>query len=165
MLDSSKNPAFGAALSQTPGLNVVFIHVVRHPLGVVYSWKRQREKKSDKALYNTRKPLALAALEWTGSNLMCEIAKLRNPLLSIFVRYENLGDVSTQDMLMHQMELVKGGEDHPPLSHVMSGNPGTAWQDADFELDEEWKTGLSLFEKILYGALTYPLYVFYMGRD
>jgi len=69
-------------------------------------------------------------------------------------------------MVLHQVELAKGGEDHPPLSHMMSDNSGiTSWDEEEFAFEDEWKTGLSLFEKLFYGALTYPLFAFYAGRE
>jgi len=166
MLDSSRNPAYGASLSQTPGLNVVFIHVVRHPLSEVYACKRQRMESSEAAFPNAGKSLARVALEWSITNLLCEFAKIRNPLKSSYLRYENLADPSSQDMVLHQVELAKGGEDHPPLSHMMSDNSGiTSWDEEEFAFEDEWKTGLSWFEKLFYGALTYPLFAFYAGRE
>ncbi len=164
LLDSSKNPAFGAALAQSDDVDLRFIHVVRHPLGVVYSWKRQRAKNSDAALHKTRKNLALAALEWTGSNLLCELAKLRAAHGSIVLRYEHLADPNVSRKVVETVRALNSDPDQSPMSHVMSGNPGAASRSTDFRLDEEWRTGLTLLEKLFYGALTYPLFVLYAFR-
>jgi len=78
LIDSSKNPAFGRVLALSDALDVQFVHVVRNPLGVAYSWKRQRNSGSEHGLHKQRKSIAMAALEWTGSNLLSSISKWRS---------------------------------------------------------------------------------------
>ena len=156
-LDSSKNPAFARLLAS--GLDVRIIHVVRHPLGVVYSWKRQRNRTADNALYRQKKNLLVAALEWTASNALASLTKAISPGKSMVIHYEQM----SQPQVLEQLVAFTGvqGAAGEAKSHAMAGNPGKAARDGDFRLDEEWRTAFSLWEKLLYGAVTMPLYIFY----
>jgi len=165
MLDRSKSPAYGAALSQINGLDVVFVHIIRHPLGVIYSWKRHNESIGHSTTNGSKSSLLKVAVKWNVTNLLCEIAKLRNPLKSINIQYEDLGNPSLQELLMNQMELMKAGESQKPQNHLMFGEIGADFIEAEFELNEEWRMGLSTFEKLLYGVITYPLYLFYLRKE
>ena len=156
-LDSSKNPAFARLLAS--GLDVRIIHVVRHPLGVVYSWKRQRSRAQDNKLYKVRKNLFLAALEWTGSNLLASLTKALSPGQAMVVHYEDMADPEVIARLA-AFAGVTGGEGEAK-SHAMAGNPGKAAREGEFRLDEEWRKELKLWEKLLYGAVTLPIYIFY----
>ena len=164
IIDSSKNPAFGYALTQTDSLDVQFLHIVRHPLGVVYSWKRQRERNPDVPLYRVRKPLMLAALQWTISNLFCEIAKFRSLGVHRLVRYEDLADAEKLDSLVASYA-VAGNDKNTSEIHAMSGNPGKASRSGSFVIDDDWKTSLRWWEKLVYGSVTYPLFLLYRLRQ
>lgn len=159
LLDSSKNPAFARLMAS--GLEVRLVHVVRHPLGVVYSWKRQRGRVQDNKLYRVKKNLLVAALEWTGSNLLASWTKALSPGRSMLVHYERMAEPEVLDALV---DFAGGPGEGEAKSHAMAGNPGKSAREGDFRLDEEWRTGLSLFEKLLYGAITMPVYIFYAGR-
>lgn len=161
IIDSSKNPAYALLLDQANGVDLHLVHVVRHPLGVVYSWKRQRKRSQDVALYRQRKSLVLAALEWNFSNALSGLTKLRARNDALTIRYEDLGVGVTDELLAklsNQPTAPDNGSDD--LDHVMSGNPGSAAKSDAFSADEEWKSGLRLWEKLVYGALTYPVYLF-----
>ena len=159
-LDSSKNPAFARLLAS--GLDVRIIHVVRHPLGVVYSWKRQRAKAGEAALYQVRKNLFVAALEWTASNLLASLTKAISPGRSMVVHYEEMADPQVISDLIGFCGAADGAGE--AKSHAMAGNPGKSAREGDFRLDEEWRSALSPWEKLLYGAVTMPLYIFYPRR-
>ena len=165
-IDSSKNPSYGLIVDGAEGVDMTVIHVVRHPLGVVYSWKRQRTRTQDAALYRARKPLFVAALEWTASNFLAEVMKWRTSSPTITVRYEDLGSEKTEALLQKlQAETAAGTlSSQQDKNHAMSGNPGNAARQSVFSEDSEWRTGLSLFEKIIYGAVTYPVFILYMRK-
>ena len=160
-IDSSKNPAYALLLDRADDIELRLIHVVRHPLGVVYSWKRQRQRSQEVTLYRQRKPLVLAALEWSASNALAGLVKMRARHPALTIRYEDIGTSRTKELLS---DLADPAATSDPgvddLDHVMSGNPGAASKSDAFAADNEWQTGLKLWEKVVYGALTYPVYVF-----
>lgn len=161
IIDSSKNPAYALLLDDDEKLDLFVIHLVRNPLGVVYSWKRQRSRPQNVGLYRSRKTLIIAAIEWSVSNFITQIVKWRLNCRVVTVQYESL-DVFDLNALCSGFP--KPVEEHNQTrlcqNHVMSGNPGTSSQKRTFVPDVEWETGLHLWEKILYGAITYPVYFF-----
>lgn len=159
VIDSSKNPAFGRLLSLAPGLDVRFVHVVRHPLGVAFSWKRQRGSGSDHGLHQQVKSLPLAALEWAGSNLLSELAKWRVRGAHRTLRYEDLGDAALLQGVAQPL-----APQGPEGRHAMAGNPSDASRQRQFRLDEDWKTGLSALEKAVCLAIAGPVLLFYRRR-
>ena len=162
VLDNSDRPAYAAALAQAKGLDLAFFHVVRHPMATAYAAKRDRQSE-DETNPKGRSAIS-AALNWTLSNLSYELVKFRSPLKCTYLRAEHLGDPSLQDILSNQINIVKGGSLHQELTHVISGDPAQPWSETATEPEETWQTGLSWPQKIFCGALTYPLYVFYMNR-
>jgi hypothetical protein len=159
LIDSSKNPAFGRLLAMADGIDVQFVHVVRHPLGVAYSWKRQLQSGSNHVLHKQHKSLAMASLEWAASNLLSEIAKWRILGMHHTIRYESLGDPTVLN------ELVPAS--YTPTStvqHAMSGNPSAASRQQNFLLDEEWCSGLTGLEKAVCFAISGPILLFYRNK-
>lgn len=159
VIDSSKNPAFGRLLALAPRLNVTLLHVVRHPLGVAYSWKRQRSSGSKHKLHRQIKSVYRSTIEWTFSNLLSELAKLQVQGPHYTIAYEKLG---TTDALDH-IEL-QTSENGPIERHAMSGNPSAASRETGFRLDEAWRDGLTGFEKAACRVLSFPLDLLYRGK-
>ena len=162
-IDSSKNPGYGLLLDQVDGLEMTFVHIIRHPLGVVYSWKRQRNRSQDVLLYRQSKPLFVAAIEWTASNFLAEIMKRRVRGKVYTLNYEEIG-TEKADTLINKIVETHDRQGARRINHTMAGNPGSAARQAEFLVDEEWQTGLNMAEKLLCGLVTYPLYFFYAGR-
>jgi len=161
VIDSSKNPAYGLILDRAPQMDMTIIHIVRHPLGVVYSWKRQRQRNQEAALYRVRKPLLLASVEWTLSNIFAEVMKWRSCSRAITVHYEDLGSLKMNELLQNLKSDAGSTVPSSAKNHVMSGNPGGAAQQNEFTEDTEWRTGLSLIEKAAYGIITLPIFFIY----
>ena len=161
VIDSSKNPAFGRLLALSPGFEVHFCHIVRHPLGVAFSWKRQRASNSKHKLHKQRKSLVIASLEWLVSNILSELVKWRMVGNHNTLFYEKLTDV---DLLAKLNVSKKMNEATVEGYHAIAGNPSENSRSKVFILDENWKNGLRFPEKLLCLLLVAPMLLYYGYR-
>jgi hypothetical protein len=170
IVDSSKEPHYSYILRTIPSLEVFFLHLVRDPRAVAYSWKHNRKRETgltnDAALMETRGS-ATSAAYFDVSNIAAELMWARSPDHYMFLRYE--------DFLKEPEETIRTigrfvGEDLDPgrviadrvltlgPTHTAWGNPNRFEKGAiALKADDSWKTSMPLHRRVAVTALTLPL--------
>jgi hypothetical protein len=153
VVDSSKSPAFALLLSTVSALDISFVHLVRDPRGVAYSWSRQKHSPDFPRHLDRQGPLT-TAMKWVTWNAAAEALITTRPgRRSMRVRYEDF--VSRPEGTLRAITKLVGTErDDLPLidsstarlgpAHTIGGNPirfsaGTV----KFSPDEEWQSRMS----------------------
>ena len=166
IIDSSKGPIFGLAVSRLPGASVTLIHLVRDSRGCAFSWmgRKARSELGEKA-FMRRLPAHRAALAWTGKNLQADILR-RQRCQHIFLRYEDLVAQPAFEVnkILGQIGLSSISPDqngifHPPVSHGIWGNPDR-WSSkhaTKVTEDKRWLTGLSTRDFAVTTLISAPL--------
>jgi len=169
LVDSSKRPSDAALLEFLPGVEPFYVHLVRDPRAVAYSWKRR------KALRDAAAPAEMvphgtvdSAVNWVMWNLAAGAVRRRSgKSRSMLLRYE--------DFVLHPRDAVAAiakmlGEDGAELpfegdrtvrlgtNHTVSGNPSRfTTGTVEIRPDEEWISGQRPVDRWVTTALTLPL--------
>lgn len=165
IVDSSKEPAYGYALSIIPGVDFRVLHLVRDPRAAAYSWlkKKPQPDSEDRELMHRFSPVKSAAL-WDTWNLSAE--KLWRDGKYLRVRYEDfITDPRTS--FERILELLDEGAELPlasdrevklGVSHTVSGNPNR-FETGNVALkpDRAWTKDMSPRDRNLVTGLTFPL--------
>lgn len=147
VVDSSKQIGRLAGLLATPGLDVRPIHLVRSPHGVVYS-KLRKERGL------LRESLTYLSVTLQIRDLLADRAHAR-------VRYEELAGHTERALRRLMPEL---GRDFEPDQlawagrerHNLGGNRMRFQKHSEIRPDLAWRTGLSLWQKAVVGAVAGP---------
>ena len=170
IVDSSKNPAYGYLLTQSPGLNVTLIHMLRDPRAVAFSWSRTKLFEPDETRKDlmARKGAFESSLQWGARNAVTEL--LVRPEADGYVRisYEDL--VARPDAALRAVLAAVGEEgrdrsfvdgdvvrlDRP--NHSVFGNP-IRFQRGPVKVrgDDEWVAAMSPTGRRIVAASTWPL--------
>ena len=165
IVDSSKEPAYGYALSTIPDLDFRVLHLVRDPRAAAYSWlkKKRQPDSEDREFMHRFSPTKSAAL-WDFWNAAAEALWRGGKYLRL--RYEDfVADPSTSfeqilDLLDEDAELPLAGEREVMLgiSHTVSGNPNR-FDTGSVALrpDQAWKKDMNPRDRNLVTGLTSPL--------
>lgn len=173
VVDSSKDPSFLFLLLQNPDLDVDVIHLVRDPRAVAYSWttrKRLPEVVGRTAYMRTYRAGRSAGF-WLATNLLAEVGGRRARRYHR-VRYEDFVNAPAQAV----RGVVGSGAAETPFidgnkvkfvktEHLVKGNPDR-FQSGWIEIapDQRWESHLPAMQKLLVGALCFPLMVRYGYR-
>jgi hypothetical protein len=169
IIDSSKEPFFGLAVSKTK-LDVTFVHLVRDSRGCAFSWKKAKARMElGKHEFMPQFPAYWSALAWVANNLQAEILRRRR-CQNIVLRYEDLVDNPSLEVnkILNQLGLPPISRDqngifHAPMSHGIWGNP-SRWSSMDgikVIKDERWVTELSKVDFTLSTLISAPLLKWY----
>jgi hypothetical protein len=164
IVDTGKDPVFGACLTRLSSAVVDVVHVVRDPRGVAYSMKKQVRSDSEPRDM-PRQPAAATAWRWLAKNLIVQIALKRFAHRYVLVRYEDL--VAAPEACLLRIAKATGlpvadpraaVDDlaHPPADHhLVAGNPGVRRLGGALRLsvDEEWRAGLPVRDQRLVVAI------------
>jgi hypothetical protein len=162
VVDSSKRTGDAAILRLMPGVDPFFVHLVRDPRAVAYSW-RVRDSRHG--------PLQTMR-EWTVANLSDEaVRRSDEPGRSIRVRYE---DFVARPRATVEAVVALVGEwpsDLPFLDehtvdlrvhHTVGGNPSRFERGRVRLVNEEaWRAKLSSTDRLAVAALAWPLMLRY----
>ena len=173
LIDSSKDPAFAAALDGIPGVRSHLIHVVRDPRAAFWSRVRKSHGGSgdDSPLLATR-----FAGSWLRTNFLAELAMRRHQSgRTTRVRYEDF--MSNPARILLDISTMVGVDPGPlPLqgpttailrpNHTASGNARVRFKSGPVELklDDEWRRQLDPTGRRTVTALTAPLLIRYGYR-
>jgi Sulfotransferase family len=173
IVDSSKRPSEAALLRLLPGVVPYYVHMVRDPRAVAYSWQRRKQWTASTTASPTRfmrrhGPVD-STLGWISFNLAAEAVANRHASgNSMRLRYEDFMS-SPQDVLRALAELV---DEHPAQlpfvaertvqlggNHTVSGNP-SRFKVGTVELrdDDEWRAKQSKFDRIIVTSLALPFF-------
>jgi hypothetical protein len=167
IVDSSKEPAHGYAMSLIPDVDFRVVHLIRDPRAAAYSWlKKKPQPDSEEKEFMHRKSAAQSAVLYDCWNASAEALWRRTPEKYRRLRYEvfvanpreslerilGLVGVTAELPLASERELRLG------VSHTVSGNPNR-FETGPVELrpDREWKDKMSTRDKALVTVLTTPL--------
>lgn len=172
IVDSSKVPVYGLALARHKAFDVRFLHLVRDPRAVAFSWQR----KKDSLTGNTKRLMtqhsaAKSSLMWIGWNAIAQILWARSDSY-LRIRYE---DFVTAPQETCAAILRHAGVPDPDLSafvgpttvhlepsHSVSGNPARfSTGNVSIRGDSEWTEKLRPKSRIVTIALTWPLLLWY----
>ena len=169
IVDSSKRPSDAAALRLVAGVTPYFVHLVRDPRAVAYSWRRRKEQPDrDRPAELAQHGPIDSTISWVVWNLAAEALRSRAPAeRSLVVRYEDFV-ASPRGTLGTIVELA--GE--PPASlpfkqervaqlsgnHTASGNP-SRFKTGAIELreDTEWMRKQRRADRLAVTGLALPL--------
>jgi hypothetical protein len=169
IVDSSKRPPDGALLRLLPGIVPYYVHLVRDPRAVAYSWSR-RKQQLDKGRPAEMKPHGPAAstLSWIGWNVAAEALRRRHPReKSLVLRYEDF--VARPRPSLEAIAALVGERPEPlPIegerdallapNHTVSGNP-SRFSIGRIQLreDREWMTRQPVRDRLLVTGLAAPM--------
>jgi Sulfotransferase family len=167
IVDSSKEPAHGYAMSLVPGIDFYVLHLIRDPRAAAYSWLKQKpqpdtDTREHMARFSPTKSSAL----WDSWNVSAEALWRRIPDKYLRLRYEDfVADPRTSlERILGLVGATAGlplaGEREVRLgvSHTVSGNPNRFETGAvELRPDREWISSMNLRDRILVTALTFPL--------
>jgi len=169
IVDTSKEPAYGYALSMVPGIDLRVLHLVRDPRAAAHSWakKKPQPDSADREFMHRKTPTQSAVL-WDAWNTAIE-ALWRERYLRL--RYEDfISDPrSSFEQILElvgeedaELPLVGGNQVKLGVSHTVSGNPNRFDTGAvELRQDREWQKKMKPRDKALVTALTFPLLTHY----
>ncbi|WP_273887988.1 sulfotransferase [Rubrobacter naiadicus] len=168
VVDSSKEPAHGYAMSHAPGVELYALHLVRDPRAAAYSWqKKKRQPDTENREYMFSSPPARSAVMWNAWNAAAEALWRKTPDRYLRLRYEEFV-ADPRASFLSILKLVDEEDARIPLtgergvelgvSHTVSGNPNR-FETGTVELreDRRWQTEMSPRDRALVTALTAPL--------
>jgi hypothetical protein len=178
IVDSTKDAAYALLLSGAPGIDFRVVHLVRDSRGVAYSWTKKQVQRPEYALHPTlggtfmgSRTTRRGALLWAGKNLLFSLLRLsrRHRL----VRYESLVCEPERELgavLRLAVEGRAAGEAETDVResfeflpfHTLGGNR-VRFERGPIRLraDDEWRRNMQRSQRVLVGALTFPLLVAY----
>jgi hypothetical protein len=169
VVDSSKRPSDGAVLRLLPGIDPYFVHLVRDPRAIVFSWRRRkREVDTGTETAMPRQPLLQSIGGWLELNLAADaVRKAAGPSRSMLLRYEDLMDQPRSWIARIATMLAEPVEPNPFLddhtvrlgpNHTVAGNPGRFTRGpVELRADVEWMSAMARRDRMLTTALTAPL--------
>ena len=160
IVDSTKIPGEAALLPSVPGIDPLYLHLVRDPRAVAHSWSRQKG-------YVHAMPPARSAAYWVGFNLASRALCKRHPERSTVMRYEDF--IQDPAAAIGSLIALCGGDpsDNPVhgrtaelgANHTVTGNPDRFKIGATEirAFDGVWQAELSTYAKLATLALSWPL--------
>jgi hypothetical protein len=167
IVDSSKEPAHGYAMSLVPDLDFYVLHLIRDPRAAAYSWlKKKPQPDSEEIEHMVRFSPTMSSALWDAWNASAEALWRRTPDKYLRLRYEDFVTdprASLERILGlvgETTELPLAGEREVKLgvSHTVSGNPNRFETGAvELRPDREWISKMNPRDRTLVTALTLPL--------
>ena len=172
IVDSSKEPAHGYAMSLVRGVDLRVLHLVRDPRAAAYSWlKKKPQPDSETKEFMVRFSPTKSSAMWDSWNASAEALWRRSRDRYLRVRYEDFV-ANPRESFTNILQLL--GEEHAELplasdsevklgiSHTVSGNPNRFDTGAvELRQDREWQKKMKPRDKALVTALTLPLLTHY----
>jgi hypothetical protein len=169
IVDSSKSPLYGFALSLVPQLDLHALHLVRDPRAVSYSWLRQASARpaSNDPLH--RRSFGSASCSWRWMLVNAAAEALLGGLGERYklLRYEDFvrrPAATLTDILTWAGESgsapasLDAGRLHLARNHTISGNPSRfRTGEIRLQLDDEWRRQMAPGHRRISSAMTWPL--------
>lgn len=176
IVDSSKIPLYGTWLRQVPGLDVHFLHLIRDPRAVAFSWSREKANLSGSGdVHLHRHSTTQSAVRWIGVNQLFRLMRHTQRGRYFYLRYMDfLGNPHGYvDRILRWVGEPEAANPVTPdhrinlaVPHLAFGNPGrfrhgettlsirTEWRTEMPARDRRWITTLCAPWMLRYG---YPL--------
>src|SRR3712207_2051619 len=168
IVDSSKEPAHGYAMSLVPGVDFRIMHLIRDPRAAAYSWKKKKpQPDSEEREFMHRKSPIESAVLWDSWNASAEALWRRTPDRYLRLRYEDFV-ADPRQSFERILNLLDERGTEPPLAserevrlgvtHTVSGNPNRFDTGAvELRPDHAWTSEMTPRDKALVTVLTSPL--------
>jgi len=168
VIDSSKFPTYGRVLDWIPGIELYVVHLVRNPLAVTYSWKRNKQFQPGVPMI--RFGVMGSSLQWLVYNLATELFWASSERY-LRIYYEDFVE-NPQTVIRNILELMNAEEQQLPFidnhtiylasNHTISGNP-SRFENGKVKIhdDDEWRSELRWFDRLGTILFTLPLFVRY----
>jgi hypothetical protein len=168
IVESSKPSGHGFLLAADPRVDLHVVHLIRDPMAVAFSWRRvvRNPAGHEEPFYMDRKSTFRTALLWDVRNL-CAHWYGHHAASYTKVRYEDFVARPKQNIerileAMGQgersLDFISDNAVELAPQHLMGSNPSKFRHGhVEIRMDAEWKRALSLKDKALVSALTWPL--------
>ncbi|WP_034489074.1 sulfotransferase [Actinomadura oligospora] len=159
VVDSSKYASDAALLSGLPGIEASYVHLIRDPRAVAWSWMQPKE-------YTGRRSALNSTLHWTGFNLAAEAVGRTHRADALHLRYEDLvrspaGAVADILKLMGYSgpnPVAADGTVELGGNHTVTGNPNRFGRGRTLiREDRRWHTDLPRPQRAATTLLALPL--------
>jgi hypothetical protein len=167
VVDSSKEPAHGYAMSLVPALDFYVVHLIRDPRAAAYSWlKKKPQPDSEEIEHMVRFSPTKSSALWASWNASAEALWRRTPDRYLRLRYEDFVAEPRESLkrilglvgVTAELPLAGEREVRLGVSHTVSGNPNRFETGAvELRPDREWISEMSPRDRALVTALTLPL--------
>jgi hypothetical protein len=180
LVDSTKFPSQGYIYARYGKRPIRFVHLVRDPRAVAFSWQRPKvlvDSPDQRTMYTY--PVLKTALHWDYMNIMSEILPYQVGAKSMRLRYEDLVETPSVH-LKRVLDFAGANSSNLPLQgertvviesgddHTMSGNPNRMTSgELELKLDDQWREKASRETINTIQILTAPLMLRYgyFGRS
>jgi Sulfotransferase family len=167
IVDSSKEPAHGYAMSLVSGVDFRVVHLIRDPRAAAYSWLKKKPQPDSKEIEHMhRQSPAMSSALWDAWNASAEALWRRTPEKYLRLRYEDFVADPRESLkrilefvgLTAELPLAGEREVRLGISHTVSGNPNRFETGAvELRPDREWMDKMEPRHRALVTALTFPL--------
>jgi hypothetical protein len=169
IVDSSKEPHYSYILRTLPSLEVFFLHLVRDPRAIAYSWRENRKRESGLPYHALmeRRGAMTSATYFDVSNIAAEVMWTRHRNYYMFLRYEDF--LARPEKTLHKIgqwvgldldpsRVIKDGNVILGPSHTAWGNPNRFEEGSvPFRTEESWRSHMPRQRQLAVTALTLPL--------
>lgn len=167
IVDSSKREADAALLRLLDGIDPYYVHLVRDPRAVAYSWQRRKPTPEPRREMVTYKP-STSTRNWLGLNVTAEAIRRKvGRDRYILVRYEDLAThprrtlKSIVKMVGERPATLPVNEDGTVIlqpNHTAGGNPGRfRTGSVSLRLDDEWVLQQPRTQRLVATTIAMPL--------
>jgi sulfotransferase family protein len=166
VVDSSKLPTFAYLVAAVPSVDVTFVHLIRDPRAVAYSWQRVKALP-DVVAGGTMQRLSVVKSSslWNVWNATAYGMRWRRRYMRI--RYEDFV-AAPQVAVREMLDLVGAGDVRLPFddaglallgtTHTVAGNPSRMVRGpVAIRPDSEWEAQLPPWQRRLVTTVTAPL--------
>ncbi|RFU39904.1 sulfotransferase family protein [Actinomadura logoneensis] len=159
VVDSSKYASDAALLSAMPGIDASYVHLIRDPRAVAWSWLQPKD-------YTGRRSALDSTLNWAGFNLAAEAVGRAHRADALHLRYEDLvrspraavGDILRLIGHPGPNPVAADGTVELGGNHTVTGNPNRFGRGRTvIREDRRWHTGLPRPQRAATTLLALPL--------
>jgi hypothetical protein len=166
IVDSSKVPTHTFLLSLVPSIDLRIVHLVRDPRAVTHSQSRPKVQLDTTDVRNMRTtPPIETATYWALWNASTRAMFRRDPRY-VMLTYEELME-DPRSATRRLLAVLDEPDAAPPFvdgrtvelhsNHTVSGNPSRfSSGSVTLRIDDEWRTGMSAFDRRLVTAVAAP---------
>jgi len=175
IVDTSKGPPYGVALSSVPSVDFRAIHLVRDSRGVANSWlKELPQPLTPRRMVRGHKLSAVSSTRWLVHNAEMELLGRRVAMTRLV--YEAFAQDPKAETLRvlrdvglavdpDDLRFLEDGAADLRTNHTVAGNPnrldtGTV----RVRVDAAWREKLSAFQRLQVTAMTWPMLLRYGYR-
>lgn len=169
IIDTSKDPSYAYLLASLSGIDLSFVHLVRHPAAVAHSWSREKLRPEihwKSAQMEVQSPLR-SGLEWDFRMATARILRRRFPANWLDVTYEEFARrpatilAEIRELMDRQSVAIGTGNG---AFHSVAGNPiRFEAEPRPIKIDEEWRSTMPRSRRMAATAVALPMWPAYRG--